>query len=67
MRPHLLLACLLGLAWHFGMARGAGPNFAEPGPCNNTEWKATFAVPEQAQADGLPKTLPLTITMPSCS
>jgi len=39
-------------------------DFSQPGPCSWTSWKATFSVP--ADIKGLGKTLPLTITQPTC-
>lgn len=42
------------------------PNFALPGPCSTNTWKPKFTVPEDLRAGGLPKTLELLVTSPSC-
>ncbi|KAI7843307.1 hypothetical protein COHA_003138 [Chlorella ohadii] len=55
----MALACLL--------ARAAGaPNFSLPGPCSASPWKPQFTVPDDLRTGGLPRTLSLLVTTPSC-
>ncbi len=55
----MALACLL--------ARAAGaPNFSLPGPCSASPWKPQFTVPDDLRTGGLPRTLSLLVTSPSC-
>lgn len=63
MRLQLLFMALAAL-----LSRAAGgPDLSLPGPCSTSDWQPKFTVPDAERTGGLPKTLALLVTTPSCT
>lgn len=66
-KPGLLFTCLLGRLLSSGAMAAPFPDFALPGPCATSKLAATINPSPQVVSGGIPATLPVTLTLPSCS